>query len=400
MVFFRQGPPRAGSVAVEASLSMSHQAPTNVHARPTPPTAVGRYNVLREVGRGAMGTVFLSHDPELERDVAVKLLREDARGSSEVYRARFRNEARAAARFIHPHVVSVHDAGSDPTHGPYVVYEYVAGRNLRAVMDLGPLSLPETLRVARGIASALDALHGIGIVHRDIKPDNVLVGDDGSVKLTDLGIARVPDAAMTREGQFLGTPAYAPPEAISRGEYSPQGDVFSLAVLLYEALTGCRAFPGDDAMKVSWAVVHFDPPAPTRLRRSLPAAVDAVFAQAFSKRPSARPASAVGFVQLLAEALKQPRSASSVARSKSSAKRGGSGRYALAAVLTLGVVAAIVAFGRSSTDPSAETGVHGVHAPLRTPPPRVRAGVADRDSLPARPARTVAAATSGTRRRR
>jgi serine/threonine protein kinase len=265
---------------------------------------IGRYRVIRQLGEGAMGTVMLAFDPELQREVAVKVLRDGGRRESFV--ARFRNEMRAAARFHHPHVVIVHDAGECPALGPFVVYEYVPGRSLRALVDEGPVAPKEAVRIARGVGAALDALHSVGIVHRDIKPDNILLGPDGAVKLTDLGIARVPDATLTREGQFLGTPAYAPPEAITRGLYSTRGDVYSLASVMFEALTGARPFPGDDAVRVSYAVAHDDTPAPSSVLPALSARVDEVFAMGLSRRPSDRPASAGAFVALLVTALRDP----------------------------------------------------------------------------------------------
>ncbi len=271
------------------------------------PTRIGRYRVLRPLGAGAMGRVLLAHDADLQRDVAVKVLREGNLRDAHV--ARFRNEMRAAARFHHPHVVIVHDAGECPNLGPYVVYEYVPGRNLRELVEEGQVPLREVLRIARGVGSALDALHGAGIVHRDIKPDNILLGPDGAVKLTDLGIARVPDATLTRDGQFLGTPAYAPPEAITKGEYSPRGDVYSLASVLFEALTGTRPFPGDDAVRVSYSVVHDALVAPSTLRPALNGRVDEVFAMGLARRASERPASAGAFVALLANALREPSNA-------------------------------------------------------------------------------------------
>ena len=269
-----------------------------------PTTRIGRYRVLRPLGEGAMGTVLLAHDPELQREVAVKVLRDGGRRESFV--ARFRNEMRAAARFHHPNVVVVHDAGECPTLGPFVVYEYVPGRTLRALLDEGAASARDAVRIARGVGAALDALHSVGIVHRDIKPDNILLGPDGAVKLTDLGIARVPDATLTRDGQFLGTPAYAPPEAITKGEYSTRGDVYSLASVMFEALTGARPFPGDDAVQVSYAVVHDVTPAPSAIRPALSPRVDEVFAMGLSRRPAERPASAGAFVALLVTALREP----------------------------------------------------------------------------------------------
>lgn len=258
-----------------------------------PGKTIGRYQLVRLLGEGAMGRVYLAHDPELGRDVAIKVLRLETAGSArEAYIARFRNEARAAARFMHPNVVAVYDAGVDATVGPYLVYEYVAGQTLRARLSEGRLEPREVVALARNIAAALDALHAAQILHRDIKPDNILIAFDGGMKLTDFGIARVPDAALTRDGQFLGTPAYAPPEAITRGEYSVRGDVFSLAAVLYEALCGVRPFPGEDAVAVSYAVANETPLPPSRHVTGLPAAVDAVFAKGLAKRAQDRFASA------------------------------------------------------------------------------------------------------------
>ncbi|MBI5512851.1 MAG: serine/threonine protein kinase [Deltaproteobacteria bacterium] len=315
---------------------------------------IGRYRVVRLLGEGTMGRVYLAHDPELGRDVAVKVLRLEAAGAArDAYIARFRNEARAAARFNHPNVVSVHDVGVDQHLGPYVVYEYVPGSNLRPRLQRGPLDREALVHVARSVAWALDALHAARIVHRDIKPDNILLGGAGQVKLTDFGIARVPEASLTRDGQFLGTPAYAPPEAILRAEYSPRGDVFSLAAVTYEALTGARAFPGDEIVAVSYAVVHDTPPPPSKHRPQLGPAVDAVFVKGLAKRAEDRFDCATAFAEALAEALGVPRESPPVVVLQ---KNGGPHPADVAPVLVAAVllVALVVVLARNLGDREAQ----------------------------------------------
>jgi serine/threonine-protein kinase len=269
------------------------------------PASIGRYQVSRLLGEGAMGRVYLATDPELDRQVAIKVLRLDAAGNArDAYIARFRNEARAAARMQHANVVALHDTGIDPTVGPFLVYEYVPGQTLRARMNEGKLDARAVVALARGVAAALDAMHAAGIIHRDIKPDNILIAPDGAVKVTDFGIARVSQVQLTREGQFLGTPAYAAPEAITRGVYTARGDQFSLAAVLYEALCGIRPFPGDDAVAVSYAVANDQQPPPSKWVKELPPLVDACFARALSKKPNERFLSAGEFAATLAAAFR------------------------------------------------------------------------------------------------
>ncbi len=257
------------------------------------PTAIGRYAIERLLGAGAMGNVFLARDPELDRKVAIKTVKRlDLDPEQlETFLSRFRNEARAAARLHHPNIVQVYDVGEDPEFGPYLVMEYVAGAPLKQILRReGTLPPAAVTLLADEMAEALTAAHAQGIIHRDLKPDNLLMTPDGHVKLADFGVARIPDAALTREGQFLGTPCYAAPETLKAGTYGPLTDLFSMAAVIYEAAAGERAFPGGDAVAVAHKVLHDEPEPPSRTPRggSIPLEVDEVILRALSKDPTKR----------------------------------------------------------------------------------------------------------------
>lgn len=267
------------------------------------PSKIGRYEIDRLLGQGAMGAVYLGKDPSLDRMVAVKMVKdlglEDA--AKKRFLDRFRNEARAAGRLSHPSIVQVYDVGDDPEVGPYLVFEYVKGSSLKELLrEKRQLEPRVLLSLCAQLGDALDVAHAAGIIHRDVKPDNVLVGEDGRAKLADFGIARVPDAALTKEGQFLGTPCYAAPETLAEGRYGPRTDQFSFAVMVYELISGRRAFPGDDAITVAHAVLHDQPLAPSEAgEMSLPQEVDDVVLRGMAKDDRERFASASEFVRAL-----------------------------------------------------------------------------------------------------
>lgn len=271
------------------------------------PKRIGRYRVERLLGSGAMGFVFLGRDPELDRAVAIKTVRD--LGLSEerlqTFLERFRNEARAAARLHHPSIVQVYDVGEDSEAGPFLVFEYVAGSTLKQLLRArGPLEPSALVRLAEEVADALDTAHAHEIIHRDLKPDNLLVTPDGQTKLADFGVARVPNAALTREGQFLGTPCYSAPETLREGRYGIESDLFSLAAVLYEAASGVRAFPGDDAVAVAHKVIHDEPAPPREVARgeAIPRSVDALLMRGLSKDPARRFGSATELALALREA--------------------------------------------------------------------------------------------------
>ena len=271
------------------------------------PQQIGRYRIDRLLGSGSMGNVYLAHDADLDRAVAVKTLRDLALDAEmrEMFLSRFQNEARAAARLHHPNIVQIFDVGDDPKVGPYLVFEYVHGHTLKQELKKeGPLSRDKLLDLAQHVGDALATAHLAGVIHRDLKPENLLITDNGQVKLADFGIARVPNADLTKEGQFLGTPCYAAPETLRSGEYSEQSDLFSFGAVIYEAACGERAFPGAEAMAVAHQVMSKDPVPPSEANRgaAIPTTVDTAILRALRKNPSERYASARTFVSALKEA--------------------------------------------------------------------------------------------------
>jgi serine/threonine protein kinase len=271
---------------------------------PTLPSRIGRYRVERLLGRGAMGRVLLAHDPVLDRDVAVKLLRDDLGLLPEQQESlvdRMRHEAKACARVTHPNIVGLFDMGEDPALGLYLVFEYVEGTNLKDRLAQGPLPPTLTARVAREIGGALSTAHENGVLHRDVKPENIILTTHGS-KIADFGIARVPNSTLTKNGGLLGTPAYSAPECIVNGEFSAASDQFSLAATLYEALSRKRAFPGEDAVAVATRITNEDPPGIAEAC-GFDRHVDEVLARALSKAPERRFPSAGEFGDAFAEAL-------------------------------------------------------------------------------------------------
>jgi serine/threonine protein kinase len=271
------------------------------------PRQIGRYRIERLLGSGSMGTVYLGHDADLDRPVAVKTLRDLALDADmrDVFLKRFKNEARAAARLQHPNIVQIFDVGDDPKVGPYLVFEYVPGHTLKQELSKGgPLSRDNLLDLAQHVGDALATAHLAGVIHRDLKPENLLITQNGQVKLADFGIARIPNADLTKEGQFLGTPCYSAPETLRSGEYSEQSDLFSFGAVIYEAACGERAFPGSEAMAVAHQVMNRDPVPPSEANRgaAIPRTVDATILRALRKNPSERYANARTFVSALKEA--------------------------------------------------------------------------------------------------
>jgi len=250
---------------------------------------IGRYKILGELGRGAMGIVYRAEDPALDRVVALKtiILAEDAAGRSE-YHKRFFQEAKAAGKLTHPHIVTTYDFGEEDGLA-YLAMELLEGTELRKRMLEGEIPPAEALNIARQVADGLGFAHERGVVHRDIKPANIMLLPRGQAKIMDFGIARMRLADIkTSTGIVLGTPKYMSPEQIEGAPVDHRSDIFSLGIVLYEMLTGARLFSGEDAPQIMHNVAHLEHEPPTRVNPALPAMLDFVVARALKKNPAVR----------------------------------------------------------------------------------------------------------------
>lgn len=366
-------------------------------------TRLGRYVIESELGRGAMGVVFRARDPRIDRLVALKTLVPDV-ADEEIVRAlkdRFLNEGRAAGRLSHPGVVAVYDADEDPATGTaYLAMEFVDGPDLRRLLRDG-LPPARLVEIVSEVAAALDHAHQRGVVHRDVKPGNILVDAMGRARLTDFGIARLGSSTMTRAGEFLGTPAYMAPEQIMGGQVGPATDIFALGVVLYEGLTGKRPFDGDSMVATTHAIVSTEPPPPSQARASISPAFDAVLAKALAKAPQDRYPSAGALGEGAAAALRAtaglestmlgpqrspittaPMGAMSSAAAAAPSRRRKGLLLALAALLVLAPGAFIVskvARGPESAEP----------APTTTAPVAAKSPASKPSPRPAKPSRSA-----------
>jgi eukaryotic-like serine/threonine-protein kinase len=261
----------------------------------------GRYEVVSELGRGAMGVVYKARDPQIDRFVAIKTISLPGQDlpEQEEFRMRFMNEAQAAGRLHHPGIVSIFDVGENPdNHNPYIVLEYVAGEALNKILAREKVLPPEkALKLAEQVAEALHYAHAQGVIHRDIKPGNILVTEDGQAKIADFGIAKLNLAHFTLPGRVLGTPAYMAPEQLSGEGVDGRSDLFSLGVILYAMVTGHSPFQGNSETTVCFKIANREPIAPSALNLNLPLELDAVIARAMAKDPDNRYATGAEFAE-------------------------------------------------------------------------------------------------------
>ncbi|WP_030732779.1 protein kinase domain-containing protein [Streptomyces sp. NRRL F-2890] len=259
----------------------------------------GRYVLRALLGRGGMASVHLAWDTVLERQVAIKTMHSEL-GSERDFRERFKREAQSVAKLTHTNIVSVFDTGEDlqgESPVPYIVMEFVEGRPLRDLLDedvekYGAMPAATALRITADVLAALDISHEMGLVHRDIKPGNVMIAKrGGTVKVMDFGIARAMQSsgtAMTQTGMVVGTPQYLSPEqALGRG-VDARSDLYSVGVMLFELLTGRLPFDADNPLAIAYAHVQEEPPAPSTVNTALPPAVDALVGRALRKNPNER----------------------------------------------------------------------------------------------------------------
>ncbi|MFD3835901.1 protein kinase [Streptomyces sp. NPDC058642] len=260
--------------------------------------ANNRYQLRDLLGEGGMASVHLAHDTVLDRPVAIKTLHTEL-GREQAFRERFRREAQAVAKLTHTNIVSVFDTGEDNLDGmtmPYIVMEYVEGRPLGSVLDEdvrqhGAMPADKALKITADVLAALEISHEMGLVHRDIKPGNVMMTKRGVVKVMDFGIARAMQSgvtSMTQTGMVVGTPQYLSPEqALGRG-VDARSDLYSVGIMLFQLVTGRLPFDADSPLAIAYAHVQEEPVAASQINRALPPAVDALIARALKKNPNER----------------------------------------------------------------------------------------------------------------
>jgi serine/threonine-protein kinase len=268
---------------------------------------IGKYEIRRELGRGAMGVVYEGFDPMIKRIVALKTIRADqlVGEQAETMIARFRREAQAAGRLSHPNIVSIYEIGEDEGVW-YIAMEFIRGRELKSYFEANERFTPaDIVRVMTKILDALGYSHRLGVIHRDIKPANVILLEDGGVKVADFGIAHIESSNMTQVGTVLGTPSYMSPEQIMGLPVDGRSDLFSAGVILYQFLTGERPFSGS-ATATMHKVLEEDPLPPSRFNVQVPGAMDAVVRKALAKRPDERFQTAEEFAAALRGATERP----------------------------------------------------------------------------------------------
>jgi len=269
----------------------------------------GRYEVVDEIGQGSMGVVYRAHDPQINRQIALKLLRQD-RVTNEELVQRFLKEAQAMGGLAHPNIATVYDTGRD--HGTiFIAMELLQGKSLRDHMREKELHHNEIVHIGVQIAEALDFAHRKGIVHRDIKPSNIIIDPDGNAKITDFGIAHIEDPTITQQtipGEILGTPLYMSPEQVKSNPVDGRSDLYSLGILLYEMATGTSPFKGDNFASIFQAILQDTPPAPELNDSPMSRNLSTLIMKSLSKDPDQRFQTGLEMAQRLKACLQRRQS--------------------------------------------------------------------------------------------
>jgi serine/threonine-protein kinase len=261
----------------------------------------GRYEIVKELGRGSMGVVYQAHDPQIDRLVVLKVLRQD-RLTSEAFTHRFLKEAKAIGRLSHPNIVTVYDFGRDH-ETIYIAMEFLEGDPLNKVIEEKRLGMREIVNLGIQVAETLDYAHHLGIIHRDVKPSNILVKPSGQIIITDFGIAHIEDPSsslQTQDGEILGTPAYMSPEQVKGQSVDGRSDLFSLGIILYELGTGMRPFGGENLAAIFNSIAQKNPLDPAKINPGIPKRLSQIIMKCLEKIPDKRFETG----KALAEALK------------------------------------------------------------------------------------------------
>src|SRR5215212_7587674 len=248
-------------------------------------STLGRYKIISEIGQGAMGVVYKAVDPFIDRTVAIKTINLNlSKSELEEYEARFQQEIKAAGRLNHPNIVTIYDVGKTDQVA-YMAMEFLEGKELKDIIASGHiLPADQVVDIISQVADGLSFAHQQDIVHRDVKPSNIMVMKGGIAKITDFGIARLPNSAVkTMTGLILGSPRYMSPEQVIGKSIDARSDIFSLGVVLYEALTGVAPFDGDNVNAIMYSTVNTTPPPPSSHNRNVPAMLDLIVAKAMAK---------------------------------------------------------------------------------------------------------------------
>src|SRR5690349_19849759 len=274
----------------------------------TEPWLLGRYEIVAELGKGAMGVVYRANDPMLNRILAIKTINTEEAGHEGMaeYEARFYTEAKAAGGLNHPNIIIIYDIGKSG-HLVYMAMEYIEGKELREMLAEGkPIAVAKAVDIAAQVAEGLAYAHQHTVVHRDIKPANIMITPDGRAKIADFGIARMRSSeTRTQTGVILGSPKYISPEQVVGKRADHRSDIFSLCVILYESITGGTPFNGEGLSALMYQITNHDPAPPSASNPQVPVMLDYIIAKVLAKAPEARYQSAADFANDLRECKAQ-----------------------------------------------------------------------------------------------